>query len=353
MVARPATGTRTASPGPHLRTPKEHGDDQHSDNPGKIPMTYTPPLSEELEPIKTPKSFWRRRGPKGGPSDWKAALVFLIPAGIGFAVFFVYPALRGIYLSFTDYSLLGRAKWVGLNNYTKLFQDDIFWNSLKVTGYYVVINIVVQTIVALGLALLMDRVTKSTFAKGVILLPYLIAPVVCALLWFWMLDSQLGIINQFLEFIGLSSQSWFGNPNLVIPTIAMVNVWKYMGYTALLIYAGLQTIPPSLYEAASLDGATGFASFRQITLPLLRPVLVLVLITSMVGSFQVFDVVAVTSKGGPGNASRVIQLYIYDQAFGQSHFGYASAISVVLFLILIVIAVLQFRFLRGRESDLA
>ena len=134
----------------------------------------------------------------------------------------------------------------------------------------------------------------------------------------------------------------------------MVNVWKYMGYTALLIYAGLQTIPKSLYEAAALDGATGFR----------RPsggspcrccgrCSTLVLITTMVGSFQVFDIVAVTSKGGPGNASRVIQLYIYDQAFGQSNFGYASAISVVLFLILIVVAVLQFRFLRGSESDLA
>ena len=316
-------------------------------------MTVTPPLSEELEPVKSPRTFWRRTGQRGGHNDLKPALIFILPATIGFAVFFVYPAIRGIYLSFTDYSLLGAAKWIGVDNYTKLFKDPIFWNSLKVTGYYVVINIVVQTIVALGLALLMDRVTKSTFSKGIILLPYLIAPVVCALLWFWMLDAQLGIVNQFLEFIGLSGQSWFGNPNLVIPTIAMVNVWKYMGYTALLIYAGLQTIPPSLYEASSLDGATGFAAFRSITLPLLRPVLVLVLITSMVGSFQVFDVVAVTSKGGPGNASRVIQLYIYDQAFGQSHFGYASAISVVLFLILIVVAVLQFRFLRGRESDLA
>ena len=316
-------------------------------------MTVTPPLSEELEPVVSPRTFWRRRGPKGGTNDLKAALIFILPATIGFAVFFVYPAIRGIYLSFTDYSLLSAAKWIGLDNYTKLFEDPIFWNSLKVTGYYVVINIVVQTIVALGLALLMDRVTKSTFSKGIILLPYLIAPVVVALLWFWMLDSQLGIVNQFLEFIGLSGQSWFGNPNLVIPTLAMVNVWKYMGYTALLIYAGLQTIPPSLYEASSLDGATGFQTFRRITLPLLRPVLVLVLITSLVGSFQVFDTVAVTSKGGPGNSSRVIQLYIYEQAFGQNHFGYASAISVVLFLILIVVAVLQFKFLRGRESDLA
>jgi multiple sugar transport system permease protein len=317
-------------------------------------MTLTaPPLSEELEPVVTPRGFWRHKVFGGGRSDLGPALLFVLPAVVGFGVFFAYPAIRGIYLSFTNYSLLGRSRWLGFDNYSRLLEDPIFWNSLRVTGYYVVINIVVQTIVALGLALLMDRVTKSTLAKGIILLPYLIAPVVVALLWLWMLDPQLGIINKFLESVGLDSQSWFGNAALVIPTIALVNVWKFMGYTALLIYAGLQTIPPSLYEAASLDGATGFTVFRRITLPLLRPVLVLVLITSVVGSFQVFDTVAVTSRGGPGNASRVIQYYIYDKAFGQSQFGYASAISVVLFLILITVALLQFKFLRGRESDLA
>jgi multiple sugar transport system permease protein len=317
-------------------------------------MTLTaPPLSEELEPVVSPRGFWRHKVFGGGRSDLGPALLFVLPALIGFAIFFAYPAIRGIYLSFTNYSLLGRSRWLGFDNYSRLMDDPIFWNSLKVTGYYVVINIVVQTIVALGLAILMDRVTKSTLAKGIILLPYLIAPVVVALLWLWMLDPQLGIINKFLESIGLDSQSWFGNTALVIPTIALVNVWKYMGYTALLIYAGLQTIPPSLYEAAALDGATGFTVFRRVTLPLLRPVLVLVLITSMVGSFQVFDTVAVTSRGGPGNASRVIQFYIYDKAFGQSQFGYASAISVILFIILIIVALLQFKFLRGRESDLA
>lgn len=297
-----------------------------------------------------------RRRPRLSMHRWgdlPTAILFILPAGIGFVAFFAFPAIRGIYLSFTDYSLLGGANWVGFDNYTRLFQDDIFWNSLKVTGYYVVINIVIQTVVALILALIMDRVVKGTLVKGIFLLPYLIAPVVAALLWFWMLDSQIGIVNSFLEWIGIGSKAWFGNPDLVIPTIALVNVWKFMGYTALLIYAGLQTIPPTLYEAASLDGATGLQQFRRITLPLLRPVLVLVLITSVVGSFQVFDTVAVTSKGGPGNASRVIQYYIYDKAFGQSQFGYASAISVVLFLILIVVAILQFRVLRGRESDLA
>jgi multiple sugar transport system permease protein len=321
-------------------------------------MTATPEATELIE-TDAPTRRWRgfsrggMFGGNGGTNDWKPALVFIGPALIGFLVFYLYPAIRGFYLSMTNYNLLNVPKFIGLNNYSKLFSDPLFWNSLKVTGYYVVINIIVQTIVAIGLAVLMDRVVKRTLTKGIILLPYFIANVVVALVWFWMLDAQLGIVNQALTWVGLPSQSWFGNPNLAIPTIALINVWRHMGYTALLIYAGLQTIPKSLYEAAAIDGATEMKSFWRITMPLLRPVITLVLIVTVVGSFQIFDTVAVTTKGGPGNATRVIQLYIYDQAFGQNNFGYASAISVILFLILVVVAVLQFRFLRGRDSDLA
>jgi len=322
-------------------------------------MTATPEASELID-AESPSKQWRgfsRGSRKGrtpsGPNDLKAALLFILPASIGFVTFFAFPAIRGFYLSLTNYNLIRVPKFIGLTNYQRLLQDPLLWNSLKVTAYYVLINIVVQTIVAIGLAIMMDRLVRRTFTKGLILLPYFIANVVVALVWFWMLDAQLGIVNQFLEAIGLSGQSWFGNPKLVIPTVALINVWRHMGYTALLIYAGLQTIPKSLYEAASIDGATESKSFWRITLPLLRPVITLVLIVTVVGSFQIFDTVAVTTHGGPGNASRVIQLYIYDQAFGQSNFGYASAISVILFLILIVVAALQFRVLRGNDSDLA
>lgn len=221
------------------------------------------------------------------------------------------------------------------------------------TVEYVVINIVVQTILALMIALLMQRVVTSTLSRGTLLTPYFIAPVIAALVWFWMLDPNLGIVNVMLEKLGIGSISFFGSSTWVIPTIALVNVWKYMGYTALLIFAGLQTIPTSVYEAASLDGAGEVKQFFKITLPLLRPVIVLVLITSVTGSFQVFDTVAVTSKGGPANSSNVIQYYIVDQAFNRSHFGYGSAISVLLFVILVVVALIQFKALRGRESDLA
>jgi multiple sugar transport system permease protein len=286
--------------------------------------------------------------------DLKTAIWFILPSLIGFGVFFVWPTFRGIYLSFTNYDGSNRApKWIGFANYQQMLSDPVLAKSLLVTLEYVLINIVVQTILALAIALLMQKIATSTLSRGILLLPYFIANVIVALVWFWMLDPNLGIVNQFLEFIGIGSVSFFGSSALVIPTIALVNVWRYMGYTALLIFAGLQTIPSSVYEAASLDGAGEVKQFFKITVPLLRPVLVLVLITSVTGSFQVFDTVAVTSKGGPANASNVIQYYIVDQAFNRSHFGYGAAISVLLFVILIVVALVQFRVLRGRESDLA
>ena len=293
------------------------------------------------------KSTSARRG------DLRMALFFIAPAALGFLVFYAWPTVRGIYLSFTEYSLFGSPEFVGLDNYTAIASDALFWNSMKVTLWYVVLNIGFQTLIALGLAVLMHRLTKSGIIRGSILLPFLIANVVVALLWFWMLDFQIGIVNTMIESIGLDKIAFFGNENWAIPTIAFVNVWKHMGYTALLIFAGLQTIPTSVYEAAAVDGANEWKTFWRITLPLLRPVLVLVLIITVTGSFQVFDTVAITTGGGPGNASRVIQVYIVERAFERSDFGYAAALSAILFVILGLVAYLQNKFLRGGESDLA
>ncbi|MGX9899928.1 carbohydrate ABC transporter permease [Arthrobacter sp. SA17] len=284
--------------------------------------------------------------------DLKMALVFIFPAMIGFVVFFLIPTIRGIYLSFTEYSILGDPTWIGLKNYTTIFTDELFWNAMAVTVQYVAINIGFQTVIALGLALLMHRVAKSTFIRGALLLPFLVANVIVALLWFWMLDYQLGIVNEIISWTGLPRIAFFGSEQWAIPTIAAVNVWRHMGYTALLIFAGLQAIPQHVYEVASLDGASPTRTFWGITIPLLRPVLVLVLVVTVIGSFQVFDTVAVTTAGGPINASRVIQMYIYQKAFTESDFGYASALSVILFVILALVAFIQMKFLKGNESDL-
>ncbi|MFT4135972.1 carbohydrate ABC transporter permease [Microbacterium sp.] len=291
----------------------------------------------------------RRRRSTG---DLKVALVFIAPAVLGLVLFYIVPTVRGLYLSFTEYSILGDPEWVGPENYARIAKDPLFWNALGVTVQYVLINIILQTALALGLALLMHRVAKSTFVRGTLLMPYLMANVIAALLWFWMLDYQIGIVNQFIEWMGLPRVAFFGSQEWAIPTQALINTWRHMGYTALLIFAGLQAIPNTVYEAANLDGANPIQTFWRITLPLLRPVLALVLVLTVTGSFQVFDTVAVTTQGGPVNASRVMQYYIFQKAFTEQEFGYGSALAVILFIILAIVAFLQMKFLRGNESDL-
>ena len=314
-------------------------------------------IRTELVPDIGGKNPPRRRGKRkqlrGGWHETGVAGLFLLPALLGFLVFFAYPTLRGIYFSFTSYDLLSPPQWIGTANYTKLWHDPLFWNALKVTFEYVVINIGAQTVLAVGLAVLIHRLTKSTVIRGVILLPYLIANVIVALLWYWMADVNLGVINQMLGWIGVQPVAFFGDTHWAIPTIALVNEWKLMGYTALLIFAGLQTIPHTVYEAAAIDGAGEWRIFWRITMPLLRPILTLVLLITIIGSWQIFDTVAVTTQGGPINATRVMQYYIYDQAFNRYNFGYASAISVVLFLILAGVALVQMRLMRADQSDLA
>lgn len=309
--------------------------------------TLTPgTVAKQTKSLRRPRS----NRPRG---DLKVALMFIAPAAVGFLAFFFYPTVRGMYLSLTEYSLLGSPTFIGFENYANIVDDALFWNAMRVTVYYVVLNIGFQTVIALALAVLIHRLTKSTLIRGSILLPFLIANVVVALLWFWMLDYQIGIVNEILGAVGIGPVPFFGSEDWAIPTIAFVNVWRHMGYTALLIFAGLQTIPNTVYEAASVDGASEWTMFWRITMPLLRPVLVLVLIITVTGSFQVFDTVAVTTGGGPVNASRVIQVYIVERAFERSDFGYASALSVILFVILAVVAFAQNRWLRGGESDLA
>ncbi len=283
--------------------------------------------------------------------DVRSAAVFLLPASIGLLAFYLVPAIRGLYYSFTDYAVLTPAEWTGLDNYSRLLHDPQFWNAMGVTLYYVALNIGFQTIIAVVLAVLMQRLTKSTVIRGMALLPYFVANVVVALVWYFMMDYQVGIVNVLFEAMGADKVAFFGDPVWAIPTVAFINVWRHMGYTALLVFAGLQTINPSVYEAADIDGAGEGRKFFQVTLPLLRPVLAMVLVVTITGSFQIFDTVAVTTKGGPINATRVIYYYIWDLAFGQLDFGYASALAMVLFLFLLVFSLLQLKLMRANESD--
>ncbi len=311
------------------------------------------PAAKFAEVVQSTKAPTKERRPGGG-SDLGMALIFILPAAIGFLVFYLYPTIRGIYFSFTRYSLLGTPRFIGLDNYVRLFQDPLFYNSLAVTVEYVLINIGLQTILAVGIAVLMQRLTQSTIVRGLLLLPFLISNVVAAMVWSLMMDYQIGIVQPVPQLhrsaTGSPSSATASGPSR--PSRSSTS-GVYMGYTALLVFAGLQTIPTYVYEAASVDGSTEWRSFWRITLPLLRPILALVLVITVTGSFQIFDTVAVTTRGGPVNASRVIQYYIYQKAFGQYQFGYASAISMILFIILAVVALIQLRLLRAGDSDLS
>lgn len=296
-----------------------------------------------------PAAPTRRR--RGQDSQTGLGLAFILPAGIGLVAFYLWPLVRGIWLSFTEYNLLTPEKFKGLGNYDRMIHDATFWNAVKVTIEYVVINIGVQTLLALLIAVLMQRLTQSTIVRSLVLTPYLVSNVVAAMLWLWILDTTLGVSNQLIEALTGSSVNFFSS-TLAIPTIAIINVWRHVGYTALLIFAGLQSIPASVYEAGKVDGASEWTMFWRITVPLLRPILALVLIMTVIGSFQVFDTVSVTTAGGPVNATRVLQYYIYDLAFSRFQFGYASTIAVALLIILAAITMLQYKLTRAGSTDL-
>jgi multiple sugar transport system permease protein len=274
------------------------------------------------------------------------------PSLIGFLVFFAVPSVRGLLMSFTNWDLLRPAKFVGVANYVRLLGDADFRHALKVTAYYVLMNIPIQTTLALGIAVMMDKFSKSTIIRGILVLPWLLPNIVVALIWLWLLDPTMGFLNQIIMGLGFQRQPFLGSVDQAMPTIAAINIWRHAGYTAILIYAGLQTIPKEVYEAAAIDGANERQMFFGITIPLLRPVLVFVLVTTIIGSFQIFDTIAITTKGGPVDATRVVYWYIYEYAFVRFKMGYATTISVALFVILITITFIQMRYFNANSSDL-
>jgi multiple sugar transport system permease protein len=288
----------------------------------------------------------RRRG------DFWVAVPFMLPALAGLIGFVIIPGVRGIILSFSDYNVFtGDLTFTGFANYIRMVKDPHFLNSFLVTGEYVLINIGIQTVLSLFIAVLLHRFTRSHVIKGVLLLPYLISNVIVAMVWYWLLDYNLGLINSVFDTLSVHKFTFFSEQT-AMPSIALINVWRHMGYTALLIFAGLQAIPRDVYEAASIDGASEWRLFRSVTLPLLRPVMAFVLVITITGSFQIFDTIAVTTKGGPVIATDAYSIWIAREAWGNNDFGFASAISVFLMVLLSVIAFLQTRLLSANQSDL-
>ena len=281
----------------------------------------------------------------------RTAFLLLLPSLIGVVLFLVIPVIMVILLSLVRWNLLTPIQWVGFSNYVNIFKFDGFGHSLVVTAYYVILNIPIQTALALGLALVLNsKRAGSSVVRIIAVLPFLATPVAMAVVWNWFFSPTTGIINQFLAHFGITGPAWLSDPVTAMPVVAFANIWQYAGYNMLFFLAGLAAIPASLYEAAALDGATKIQQFRRVTLPLLRPTMLFVLVTGVIGSFQVFDTVYVMTAGGPGNATEVANLNIYNTAFSGFRIGEASAMSVVLFLVILVITILQFRYFSRRTT---
>jgi ABC-type sugar transport system permease subunit len=280
------------------------------------------------------------------------AYLFLAPGLLLFVVFRVYPLLEGLHLSFTN-ARLGRAtlSYVGLANYTRLLDDPRFQVSLANTAFYTVASTLPILVIPLILALALNRGAMRTLLRGVFFFPFTLSVVTVGLTWFWLLDPVVGPFNYYLRTLGLPAPSWLASPSTAMWTIIVTTVWWVTGYYLVIYLAGLQDIPRDLYDAAALDGATGWRSFWSITLPLLRPVLLFVVVTHIIGSFQLFGQVFVLTGGGPGDATRTVVQHLFETAFQNFfQFGAASAMAWVLFAIILVFSVLQFRLLRGHTE---
>ena len=271
------------------------------------------------------------------------AYLFLSPWIIGFLIFTLGAMVFSLILSFFNTDLLETWKFIGLQNYTNLANDSLFWNALRVTFVYTILAVPFGTAIALVIAVLLNqKIRPLGFWRTVYYLPALVSGVAVAVLWGWVLDPDYGLLNTALHWVGIPGPRWLLSEFWVLPGIVLIALWG-AGANMLLYLAGLQSIPTQLEEAARIDGANSRTVFFRITLPLLTPTIFFNFIMNMIGSFQVFNTNYVLTQGGPNNASTTLVLFLYTKAFQQFHFGYASAVAWVLFLIILFFTLLTFR----------
>lgn len=290
------------------------------------------------------------------PSWWarsrtaRVGILFVAPMLALFAVFRFVPALGAVFLSLTDYRISGQWTFIGLDNYARLLGDDVFRESVTVTLLYAVIYVPLTVVVAMGTALLLHQVIwLRGFFRGLFFLPYVTSIVLAAVIWKWIYDAQDGLINDVLGTLHAGQIDFLGRADLVLPSIAVTAAWKGFGYSMLILLAGLHNIPRSYVEAAVIDGAGPWQRFRYVTLPQLRPILFFVLVIETIQAFQVFDAMYVMTGGGPVRSSYSLVYLLYDTGFKYFDFGYASAIGLVLFVILLAFSLLQRRLLARQD----
>ncbi|MFI6235841.1 carbohydrate ABC transporter permease [Micromonospora sp. NPDC050784] len=277
---------------------------------------------------------------------------FILPNFVGFAVLTLLPVVVLFYVAFTSWNVFGVAEWTGTANFRRMWSDASFWTALRNTVYYAVFHIPLTLAAALGLALLLNRKLRGVrFFRTVAFFPYITSIVAIAVVWNQLFSPEYGPINALLGAVGVDNPpGWTASATWSMPAVIIVGTWRYMGYYMLLFLAGLQTIPAQLYEAAETDGASPWQRFVHVTLPGLRHTTFFVTVLLTIESFKVFDLILVMTGGGPGQSTLVLSQYIYQKGFEENQFGYASAVSIVLFAICFGITVIQFWVNKRRNS---
>jgi multiple sugar transport system permease protein len=283
------------------------------------------------------------------------AWLFLLPFLLLYTVFVIWPVISGVYISFHKWGLMGKIRFVGVNNYTRFIQDKNFWAALGHTSYFVVISVPLLIVSALVLALLANRkVFLQKFLRVSYYIPNVLSVAVISFLFKFMFSPYIGFVSTLFHSLGLLGPDqeiqWLKVTNLVWLVITFATVWWTTGFTMMLYISALQDIPSQIYEAAEIDGASKSKQLFSITLPLLKPTTYLVLLLQIIASFKVFGQVLLISGGGPGGLTRPLIQYIYDVAFRQNDMGYGAAMSYALFLILVVLSYIQTRIQRKEEA---
>lgn len=291
-------------------------------------------------PARRPRPLRRRLG------EWGLFAAFIAPNLAFLAAFTYWPLIYNVYLSLVDWDMVSPDKaFVGLANYADLFSDPRFWHIFGNTFYFVGVGLLATLLIAFATALILhQKLWGHDIARSVVFAPTILSGAAIAIVWIYVFDPRFGLIHLALNPLGVSSPRWLTDPAWAMPALLIVYVWKNFGYAVVVYLAGLQSIPHDLIEAATVDGAGAFERLRHVVIPQLSPITFFLLVTTILGSFQAFDLIAVMTAGGPVDATNTLIYHLYEEGFVAFHAGRAAAIAMILFVLMLAVTILQLRF---------
>lgn len=315
-------------------------------------MTTTQTVTSPSAAKRSGRGPTRRRiSPRRAEKRW--GLILALPATLHVALWTGIPVIAAIVLSFTSYDMIRRPEFIGISNYLEIFRDDIFWKAVSHNLILAVVGIPISMLIALVLAVMLNQGLKGEgIFRTLVFLPHVTATVAVAMIWLWIYaPTDNGLANMALSLFGIENVAWLTSTNTSLAAVLFVTIWQGIGLKMLIYLASLQGVSRDLYEAADIDGAGTISKFRHITVPMLRPATFFVLVTSIIGNFQTFDLIYNLTAGGPANSTTVITYEIYQTAFQQFRMGLATAQSVILLLMLVVLTVVSRKLVGGTDND--